>query len=115
MKEGLTTEGRFTFVFISSLFTNPVNLRCILNSILLASVSTALTLVIALPLSFLMLYRFRGREFLSSALLVPMVMPPFVGTIGMRKLLGRFGSFNLLLMKAGLIDSPIDSLGTYRF
>ena len=33
----------------------------------------------------------------------------------MRQLLARFGSVNLLLMQAGLIDLPIDWLGAARF
>jgi iron(III) transport system permease protein len=41
-----------------------------------------------------------------------MVLPPFVGAIGMRQLLARFGSINLLLLQMGVIDQPIDWLGS---
>ena len=33
---------------------------------------------------------------------MPMVMPPFVGAIGMRQGLARFGSLNRLLMRLGV-------------
>jgi len=48
---------------------------------------------------------------------VPMIMPPFVGAIGLRQLLARFGSVNLLLTKLGVIapDQPIDWLGQGGF
>jgi iron(III) transport system permease protein len=33
-----------------------------------------------------------------------MIMPPFVGAIGLRQLFARFGSVNLLLMDLGWLD-----------
>jgi iron(III) transport system permease protein len=43
------------------------------------------------------------------------VLPPFVGAIGMRQLLARFGSVNLLLLELGVINEPIDWLGGGSF
>ena len=58
--------------------------------------------MLTLPLSWAMTrFRFRGKTLLASLLLVPMIMPPFVGAIGLRQLLSRFGSFNLLLTYLG--------------
>jgi iron(III) transport system permease protein len=50
-------------------------------------------------------------------LLVPMIMPPFVGAIGLGQLLARFGSVNLFLMDLGILspDKPIDWLGQGGF
>jgi iron(III) transport system permease protein len=45
-------------------------------------------------------------------LLVPLVMPPFVGAIGMKHLFARYGSINLFLMQTGIIGNPIDWLGS---
>ena len=44
---------------------------------------------------------------------MPMILPPFVGAIGLRQLLSRYGSLNLALVKIGLVreDQPIDWLG----
>ncbi len=46
-----------------------------------------------------------------------MIMPPFVGAIGLGQLLARFGSVNLCLMDLGLLapDKPIDWLGQGGF
>ena len=41
---------------------------------------------------------------LRSVILIPMIMPPFVGAIGMQKLFGLYGSINMFLVKLGLID-----------
>ena len=60
---------------------------------------------------------FRGKALLGSLLLLPMITPPFVGAIGLKQLLARFGSVNLCLTKLGLIapDHPIDWLGQGGF
>src|SRR5262249_58284033 len=50
-------------------------------------------------------------------LLEPMFMPPFVGAIGLRQLLAKFGSVNLFLMHLGVLppNQPIDWLGQGGF
>jgi iron(III) transport system permease protein len=72
--------------------------------------------VLSLPLAFLLVrYNFRGKGLLNGLILIPMVLPPFVGAIGMRQLLARFGSVNLLLLEMGVISQPIDWLGGGSF
>jgi iron(III) transport system permease protein len=46
-----------------------------------------------------------------------MIMPPFVGAIGLKQLLAKYGSVNLFLMKLGLFPpgDPIDWLGQGGF
>jgi iron(III) transport system permease protein len=56
-------------------------------------------------------YEFPGKGLMQSIILVPLVMPPFVGAIGMKQLFARYGSFNLLLLQLNLIKSPIDWFG----
>jgi iron(III) transport system permease protein len=115
-KEALLPEGALSLEFFRNVVANPITRRAILNSLLLATTSTFLTIVLALPLAFASVrYRFPWKGLLTGLLLVPMVMPPFVGAIGMRRVLARFGSLNLLLMNADLISSPIDWLGAARF
>jgi len=109
-------DGRFTLGFFEYLWQDRLTAKSILNSLALGCVVTAITAALALPLSVVgVRYRFPGKAFLTGLLLLPMIMPPFVGAIGMRQILARFGSLNLLLMRAGLMDSPIDWLGGARF
>jgi len=58
---------------------------------------------------------FRGKAMLTGLLLLPLILPPFVGAIGLRHLLGREGSLNALLLKLGLVDHGIDFVGAGGF
>src|SRR5205814_10259911 len=52
----------------------------------------------------------------SGLLLVPLVLPPFVGAIGMRQILGRFGVLTAIAQDVGAVShgSPIDWFGKAR-
>jgi len=106
-----TDEG-FSLVFFRLMLTNPNYREVLVNSINLGLVVTLLTTLLSLPLAMLLVrYDFPGKGILSGLILIPMVLPPFVGAIGMRHLMARFGSINLLLLDMGVIDQPIDWLG----
>lgn len=116
---GALFEGnRFTFAFIREVFRNDIYVDGLRNAFLLAVASTAATLLIALPLSFIAdRFEFPGKKLLTALVLVPMVLPPFVGAIGVRQILGSYGSLNSALMKLGLLrpDQAIDWLGVSPF
>lgn len=115
-REAFFPDGRFSLGFFSAAFANPLLRESVLNSLVLGLVVTALTAVVAVPLGVAIAkYRFPGKGLWMALLLLPMIMPPFVGAIGMRQLLARFGSVNLLLLRCGLISSPIDWLGGAQF
>ncbi len=85
----------------------------LINSVLMAFYVTVLCLAISIPLAMLAQnYNFAGKRWWLGLILVPMILPPFVGAIGMRGLLSRNGGINLLLMHLGWIDpaEPIDWL-----
>ncbi len=106
-----TDEG-FSLVFFRLMLTNPNYREVLINSVNLGLVVTLLTTLLTLPLALLLVrFDFPGKGLLSGLILVPMVLPPFVGAIGMRHLMARFGSINLLLLEMGVIDKPIDWLG----
>jgi iron(III) transport system permease protein len=110
--KSVVVDGQFTLTFFKLLVTNPVQREAILNSFRLGMITTLATTVLALPLAFLMVrYDFRGKSIQNGLILVPMVLPPFVGAIGMRQMFARFGSINLLLMDIGVIAEPIDWFG----
>jgi iron(III) transport system permease protein len=110
------TDGAFSLVFMKLLFSSPNYTIVLANSVNLGLVVTLLTTVLSLPLAFLLVrYNFPGKGLLNGLILIPMVLPPFVGAIGMRQLLARFGSVNLLLMEMGVINQPIDWLGGGSF
>ena len=48
-------------------------------------------------------------------MLVPLILPPFVGAIGLHHLLGRHGAISELLMTLGLTQQGIDFIGQGGF
>jgi iron(III) transport system permease protein len=114
VRVALFPEGKFSLKFFGLFFQSPLMMECLWNSFKLGIVVTLATTVLTLPLAHLFTrYGFRGKALLSGLLLVPMIMPPFVGAIGMRQFFSRYGSVNLLLMKLGVMDeaNPIDWFG----
>ena len=113
-----TGQGKFTLTYVLEVFRNPIYLEGLTNAFLLAVASTILTVFLALPLAFLSdRFIFPGKSILSALILVPMVLPPFVGAIGIKQILGQEGALNALLQALGLVsaDHPTDWLGQGRF
>lgn len=106
------SEGAFTMQYFTLMFQNELYTEAIYNSLWIGIATTIVTTIISLPLAIINAkFDYRGKGLLSGLLLVPMVMPPFVGAIGVQKFFARFGSLNLLLLEWGWIDTPIDWLG----
>jgi len=118
VRGALVVEKRVTFELFRLLWHNANYRAAMLNSLSIGLCTVAVTSVIALALALPMSrYAFRGKNALSGLMLVPMILPPFVGAIGVQQFLSRYGSLNLLLMHGGLMDArhPIDWLGEHRF
>lgn len=110
--------GGFTLDFVADVFRNPVYREGIWNALALGVASTAATLLIAFPLALLShRYDFAGRGLLGMLILVPLVLPPFVGAIGIKHILDLNGSLNALLIELGAMDpqAPFDWLAEGRF
>jgi iron(III) transport system permease protein len=99
----IDADGRLTFGFLGTLLTDPTYLTALRNSFLLACAGTTMALMIALPLAVIsdrFIYPLKG--FLNSAVLVPMILPPFVGAIGIKQIFGQYGAVNALIIDLGL-------------
>jgi iron(III) transport system permease protein len=111
-------DGKFTFAYVAEIFANHNYREGLLNSFSLACCTTLVTLTIALPLSYLSdRFDFFGKKALSALLLVPMILPPFVGAIGLKQMLGQYGALNALLINLGFMgpSDTIDWLGKGQF
>lgn len=108
-------DGGFTLRYILGVFQDPLSIQGLVNSTLIAICTTILCLVMTLPLASLASrYDFPGKTAVSAMILLPLILPPFVGAIGLRAILGRFGALNGMLGAAGIIDPNgpgIDWLG----
>ena len=108
----------FTWDFFAMVFRNPLYQECLWNSLVLGSASTLAALAIAFPLALVgHRYDFFGKPVLGVLVLAPMILPPFVGAVGVKQILGVNGACNALLIKAGLMEAalPFDWLAHGRF
>jgi iron(III) transport system permease protein len=104
-------DNHFTLRYVTGVFQNPVFREGLLNSVGIALGTTTLVTLIAVPLAVLATrYDFAGKRLLSALILVPMILPPFVGAIGFSQILGQYGVLNALF---GL--GPVDWLGKSRY
>src|SRR5471032_2725815 len=108
----------FTLAFFRLLIENRLYRLSFVNSFEIALLATGFTALISIPLAVLFTrYRFPGRELLRPALLAPLILPPFVGALGIKHIFARFGMVNLILAKFGVVSlaHPIDWLGASGF
>jgi iron(III) transport system permease protein len=118
LKGAFGGQGEWTLRYFWMLMQSPLQRESLVNSLVLASLTTVVTSLIAFPLAHYMTrYSFRGKVLLGGLLLTPMILPPFVGAIGLRQLLARFGVLNLMLVKMGVVapDQTVDWLGDGGF
>ncbi len=111
-------DGRVTGRFVAEIFRNPIYLEGMRNAFGLALASTLAAFALAMPLAWLAdRFEFPGKKIFSALLLAPMILPPFVGAIGIKRILGQQGALNAVLHQLGSLaeDRTIDWLGQQRF
>ncbi len=114
---GFMHDDRFSLYWFGRVVSNEVLIAGLRNSGILAVCTTLACLAIATPLAVIhSRCKFAGRGLLGVMVLVPMILPPFVGALAMRRLFSQFGIVNQLLAKIGLLDFsqslPPDWLGS---
>ena len=108
--------GGFTLEYVALVFRDASLVSGLWNATLIALLTTLVTLVIALPLAILSVrYDFAGRGLLGGLLLVPLVLPPFVGAVGLKTVLGTYGPLTTFVGYLGVDTSQgIDWLNFAR-
>src|SRR5262245_36948301 len=87
----------FTLVHFRLIFSDPTLVAGLVNATLVALATTALCLLVALPLAiFAATYRYPLKGTFNALILVPLIIPPFVGALGMQAIMGRAGALNAL-------------------
>jgi iron(III) transport system permease protein len=111
-------DGRFTLAYLGAILADPHHVGALGNSLLLAATTTCLALGLALPLAWVSdRFLFPGKALLGALILVPMILPPFVGAIGIKQIFGQYGALNCLLQLAGLLEpgATIDWFARHQF
>jgi iron(III) transport system permease protein len=111
MMGALVQDGHFTPSLLLLPF-NDIGVReAMLNSFKLGVIATILASALAVPLAYITArLRFPGKSWITGFLLVPLLLPPFVGAVGLRQMLGREGPVNMLLLASHLVKEPVDWL-----
>lgn len=113
LKVAFIPDGRPTVSLFLTMAGNPVLRQALWNSLLIGLATTALATALALPFAALLgRYSFPGRGVVRAAVMIPLLLPPFAGTLAIMQFLGRYGTLNLLLQKLGWASGPIDFLGS---
>ncbi len=114
VSKGFFPEGTlksFTLKYLIGVFENPIYVEGLLNSFKIAIGTTSLVCMIAIPLAWMAnRYDFKGKGLFQALLLVPMILPPFVGAIGFQQMFGQYGTVNALFHLG-----PIDWIGKARY
>ncbi len=114
----VNADGHFTLAYLGALIRDPLYLAGLRNALGVAVATTVLAAAIAVPLAWLAdRFVFPGKSLLGSLVLVPMILPPFVGAIGLRQIFGDYGAFNSLLVRLHLLapGHAIDWFAAHRF
>lgn len=117
VKQAFEGPKGFTFDFIIAVFKNPIYREGLWNSFALGAASTVVAVCIAFPLALVgHRYDFIGKPALGVLVLAPMILPPFVGAVGVKQMLGVNGAFNAALIQLGWMDAgaPLDWLAEGR-
>ena len=118
IKTGFVKDGRLSAYWLGRVLFNDTLVDELGGSVLLGCATTLACVLVATPLALIRARcRFRGQGVLGMLLLVPLILPPFVGALSMRRLLGQYGVLNLILSRLSLVDltapeGPPDWLGS---
>jgi iron(III) transport system permease protein len=118
LQGGFHDADGFTLMYIIEVFRNPIYLEGLRNAFGVAVFSTLGSLLIAVPLALIAdRYEFPLKKLFMGAALLPIMLPPFVGAIGVKQIFGQFGAFNAFLQSVGLLDQGqvIDWIGRGQF
>jgi iron(III) transport system permease protein len=110
--------GRFTLGYVALVFQSPLYREGFRNALAIALASTLVAATLGVAAAVLLdRFQFPGRRLLAALVPLPLMVPPFVGAMGIKQLLGQSGALNALLAAVGLIDPlhPIDWLREGRF
>jgi iron(III) transport system permease protein len=111
-------SGRPTLAYVTLLAGNPTYVTGFVNAVGVAVAATLVASAIGIAVALILdRFAFPGRTLLAALVPLPLVVPPFVGAIGIKQLLGQMGALNALLIDIGLMDPahPVDWLRSGRW
>ncbi len=105
--KGFLHEGRLSLYWFGRIIQNRILVSEMINSVALACATTAVAVLVAVPLALIRANtRFRGQGVLGVLILLPLILPPFVGAMAMSRLLAHYGVLNRVLAAVGILSNP---------
>lgn len=90
-------------------FQDTYYLKTFWNTLVLSTMVLLVTTLFGIPLAYILArYRQRGKTIFTALILLPIVLPAYAGVFAFVIFFGKFGTMNLLLMNAELIEKPIN-------
>ena len=118
---GLSTPGvklESVGAYLTAVFQDQQFRTGAINSAVIAALVTVCCVAISVPLAILnRRFEFPGKSLLAAFMLVPLVLPPFVGAIGIRLIFGAQGALTALCQHIGLLPpgTPVNWLADHPF
>lgn len=107
------TRDTPSLAYVAGVFRNPTLVEGFANALIVAVASTAVAAALGIAAALVVdRYHFPARRAFALLVPLPLIVPPFVGAIGVKQLFGQAGALNALLAHAHLLDAahPIDWL-----
>ena len=90
-------------------FKDTYYLKTFWNTLVLGALVLLTSTIFGIPLAYILArYRQRGKTVFTALILLPIVLPAYAGVFAFIIFFGKYGTVNLLLMNAGLIEQPIN-------
>jgi iron(III) transport system permease protein len=104
-----TEDGRFTLAYLADFASDGFYRRALMNSLWVSGGTVLGCVVIGFLAAFLLVrYDFPGRGVFSYLTILPIIMPPLVGIMGLVFVLGRAGTVNVILMDYFGLTRPVN-------
>jgi len=106
--KSFTTDGALSFDNYIKIFTDPSILRSMTNSLIVVVPSTIIATILAVILAWIVARtNLPGKGIWQSLLVIPYLIPPFIGAISWTYLLGPVGYINKWIMEIFNLTEPL--------
>lgn len=105
----ITGTGLWSLANYLEFFQDTYYLKTFGNTLLLSTLVLVTATLFGVPLAYILArYPQKGKTAFTALILLPIVLPAYAGVFAFIIFFGKFGTLNLLLMEAGLIETPIN-------
>lgn len=107
LKASILTDGGFSLEYFQKFFSKKYYYGTLFNSLQVTIAVTLLTIIIAIPLAYIMTtVKIKGHSLLQGLIIISMMSPPFIGAYSWILLLGRNGIITNFMKDTFNITTP---------